>query len=496
MMLFSHVSNAFTITGAERLLLRFCQEMSAYFECVLVAPDEGKITEEARKRGIAVEVQIFPLAYTIYTPYAGLEHEVEQLRNDPYFEKVVELISAVQPDVVLTNTCVNVVPALAAKTVGIPVIWKITEIIRTNEHTAEAVRIIDRYSDWVIGISNAVFVPLRQGLAEWKISVIEPSRSISAAELEKLNMIRERKRAQLGLKNAHFCVGYISSFIWESKGLLPFVEMAIKLSQIYPQCRFWIIGKPSDSVYYSQCISLIQQSGYGRRFVLTSFEDSMSAVYGVMDAVVVPSMVEEGFGLTALEGLMYGRPVVAFDQGGLAELMHQTGNSEFLVQPGNSDGLVACVSRFINNPEECRAIGWRNRQEADRIYGLEAYQAKLKLMVGRWMNERAEWFAPRRSEEPAEGGNMCELPPAVAEVPAAPNGQEAPAPAAPVAGKRKRRLRLRRKGRFVRRSARHRHNSARRKHKHVKRMRVRRGKQRRVRKGRKKTGSRRKGAGR
>ncbi|MDP4098489.1 glycosyltransferase [Paenibacillus sp. P96] len=498
MMLFSHVSNAYTITGAERLLLRFCQEISAYFDCVLVAPEEGRVTAEARKRGIDVEVQLFPLIYNMYTPYAGLEHEVEQLRNDPYFENIMHLIRVVKPDLVLTNTCVNVLPAMAAQASGIPVVWKITEMIRSNEHTAEAVRLIDRYSDWIIGISNTVLIPLRAGLPEWKTSVIEPSRSITEEDLEKLSFVREKKRAQMGLKGSHFCVGYISSFIYEAKGLLYFVEMALKLCGSFPQCRFWIIGKPSDSVYYTQCISMIRQSGYAKRFLLTTFEASLTSMYGAMDAVVVPSMVEEGFGLTALEGLMFGRPVVAFAQGGLAELMQQTGNEEFLVEPGNSDGLVASVARFISNPEECRAIGWRNRQEASRIYGPGAYRGKLKAMVERWTSERPEWFDPQRAGRPAgEGGGQSE-PPAEAEMQPIADELAGAAPAAAATRKSGRPARLRRRARIARgvtrRSKKRNRLSSRRKRRLPRRIKSERRKLRHKKRGGMKAGSRRKEA--
>lgn len=47
----------------------------------------------------------------------------------------------------------------------------------------------------------------------------------------------------------------------------------------------------------------------------------MSLAYTAMDIVVIPSMVKEGFGMTALEGLYFAKPVIAFNQGGLSELM-------------------------------------------------------------------------------------------------------------------------------------------------------------------------------
>ncbi|MNP84924.1 hypothetical protein D3C76_1844470 [compost metagenome] len=64
-----------------------------------------------------------------------------------------------RPDVVLVNTCVNVMPAMAAQELNIPVIWKITEVINQNAHTPVSVSIIERYSQWVIGISQAVMRP-------------------------------------------------------------------------------------------------------------------------------------------------------------------------------------------------------------------------------------------------------------------------------------------------------------------------------------------------
>lgn len=40
MMLFSHVCNTRSITGAEKLLLHFMREIGTIFECVLVVPQE------------------------------------------------------------------------------------------------------------------------------------------------------------------------------------------------------------------------------------------------------------------------------------------------------------------------------------------------------------------------------------------------------------------------------------------------------------------------
>lgn len=79
--LFSHVSNTRSITGAEKLLLFFAQELSPYFNCILVAPQDGKLTAQARSCGISVQLLSIPLLYGMYTPYAGLGQMLVNFRK-------------------------------------------------------------------------------------------------------------------------------------------------------------------------------------------------------------------------------------------------------------------------------------------------------------------------------------------------------------------------------------------------------------------------------
>ncbi|OBA02836.1 glycosyl transferase [Paenibacillus polymyxa] len=392
MMLFSHVSNVRSITGAEKLLLQFCLDVRTYFDCILVTPGEGRLTSMARKRGITVQVQNLFMLHGMYTPYEGLAQDAENLRNHVVYAPLLQMLGQSRPDVVLVNTCVNVMPAIAAQELDIPVIWKITEVINQNAHTPVSVSIIERYSQWVIGISQAVMRPLHGGGLTRPHTVLSPCRDAEMPSPKEHVLERRRKREKLGLRDFHICIGYISSFIYEAKGLLPFVHMALKLCETNSRCRFWIIGSSVDSEYYVKCVSLIRQSRYSRRFQFSSFEESVSTAYSAMDIVVIPSMVEEGFGMTALEGLVYGKPVVAFAQGGLVELMESTGNADFLVEPGNSDMLAQKVSYLLDHPEEAERIGVRNNSAATRIYGPDSYRSSLHVMVSQWVCHHPHWF--------------------------------------------------------------------------------------------------------
>ncbi|GIO57870.1 hypothetical protein BK138_27295 [Paenibacillus rhizosphaerae] len=410
LMLFSHVSNTKSITGAEKLLLLFCRCMASYFNCILVAPGEGKLTDHARKQGTVVMIQTFPLLYGMYTPDSRLPLNADELRSHPDYASVVRLIGETAPDLVLTNTIVNALPAFAAKQLGIPVIWKVTEVIQENEFTSEVLTIVDNYSDWIIAISESA-ARVFYGRISSPISLLPPS-----TDSERLhsfgNLVRQSERKGIGLKEEHKCIGYISAFIHPEKGLREFIRMALSLCPGHPDCRFVIIGRAADHRYYDACLADVRFSGYRSRFQFIPFVESVQSVYSAMDILVVPSMVSEGFGMTALEGMLCGKPVVAFASGGLGELMESTGNGHLAVPVGDAQGLADKVAMLLSDPDALKNIGIHNEAAARALYGIEAYQWRLDQIISQWREYHPHWLtAGNRAPLLVEGPQVQAEPP-------------------------------------------------------------------------------------
>jgi glycosyltransferase involved in cell wall biosynthesis len=72
--------------------------------------------------------------------------------------------------------------------------------------------------------------------------------------------------------------------------------------------------------------------------------------YAAADVVIAPSLVEEPFGLVALEAMGLGRPVVATARGGAAEYLRDGVNS-LIVEPGDPAAVAAAVRRLADDPE-------------------------------------------------------------------------------------------------------------------------------------------------
>lgn len=99
------------------------------------------------------------------------------------------------------------------------------------------------------------------------------------------------------------------------------------------------------------------------------------------DAVLVPSIWDEPFGLVAVQAALAGRPVIASRVGGLAEIVID-GVTGWLVPGADPDALAARMIACIDSPDSGRSIGARARNHAldtltidrcrsnyDRLYG-------------------------------------------------------------------------------------------------------------------------------
>jgi phosphatidylinositol alpha-1,6-mannosyltransferase len=88
----------------------------------------------------------------------------------------------------------------------------------------------------------------------------------------------------------------------------------------------------------------------------------LPAVYAAADLVVAPTAGDRACSsLAAAEALATGRPVVASDVGGIAELVHD-GETGALVPPGNPPALAESVLRLAADAECRRMLGARGRR--------------------------------------------------------------------------------------------------------------------------------------
>ncbi|MBA2880016.1 rhamnosyl/mannosyltransferase [Desulfosalsimonas propionicica] len=94
-----------------------------------------------------------------------------------------------------------------------------------------------------------------------------------------------------------------------------------------------------------------------------------AALFRLCRAVVFPShMRAEAFGLTLVEGAMFGRPLISSEMGTGTTYVNVHGESGLVVKPGDPNDLRAAMQRLSNDDELAGKLGAGARQRYERLF--------------------------------------------------------------------------------------------------------------------------------
>jgi len=132
------------------------------------------------------------------------------------------------------------------------------------------------------------------------------------------------------------------------KGFQVLINSAPKVLHQYPNVRFVIAGKGGmlDS-FRNQ----VEQMGLSDRVWFLGYvsDEDLNKLFIVSDAAVFPSLYEP-FGITAIESMAAGTPVIVSDTGGLGEIVEH-GYTGIKTYAGNPDSLAWGILQILQNED-------------------------------------------------------------------------------------------------------------------------------------------------
>jgi glycosyltransferase involved in cell wall biosynthesis len=175
------------------------------------------------------------------------------------------------------------------------------------------------------------------------VRVVQPGLPLEQIALRRGSGSEIRKR--LGW-DSQMIVGTVAR-LQRGKGQDVFLQAAARLAARFPEARFLVVGGAIIGIegsYEQELRALADSLGLGRRL---RFAGHQADPYPWIDAldVVVHASSGEGFGLSVVEAMALGKPLVATNRGGPAEIVEHE-RSGLLVPEASADGLaeaVACV---------------------------------------------------------------------------------------------------------------------------------------------------------
>ena len=185
-------------------------------------------------------------------------------------------------------------------------------------------------------------------------------------------------RTRLGLPAGGRVIGCYGR-IRAQKGTDLFVQAAIALCRRFPDLSALVIGRalPGDAAFLTGLRDQVRAAGLTGRIL---FRDEvpvreMPDWYRMLDVYIAPQRWE-GFGLTPLEAMACGVPVVAADVGAFRELVAE-GETGFVVPPGTAEPLEQATAALLADPARLEASGQAARAHVAQHFDIRQEAAAL-----------------------------------------------------------------------------------------------------------------------
>jgi glycosyltransferase involved in cell wall biosynthesis len=180
---------------------------------------------------------------------------------------------------------------------------------------------------------------------------------------------------------------------------LDFVTSLSSDPRVIALSRFY--DRAGRSTYHEHLDELVMRHGLGGRvrFIGNVSHKELVAAYQDADIVVNPSL-SESFGISVVEAMACGVPVVGTSVGGMCESV-LNGTTGVLVEPDAPGELARAILSVLENPARMREMGLEGRKRAVALYSWGARAERLAGIYKRLSAESRYGLPGQRRSQPA-----------------------------------------------------------------------------------------------
>lgn len=248
-----------------------------------------------------------------------------------------------------------------------------TRVLRKNWKllfTSASQRHHSNYTKWLISKMDGVVATSQKTASylERDATVI-----LHGINLESFQPAQDRAevRAALGLPDG--CLLGCYGRIRHQKGTDAFVDAMIAICEGQPDVHGVVMGRATEKhqAYLEALKAKVADRGLSDRihFMPEVTVDKMAAWYQVLDLFVAPQRWE-GFGLTPLEAMACGAPVVATDVGAFSEIITDPAIGK-VVAPDDIPALTKACADMLENRDTLAEAGAAARAHVEAHFAIE-----------------------------------------------------------------------------------------------------------------------------
>jgi glycosyltransferase involved in cell wall biosynthesis len=250
-------------------------------------------------------------------------------------------------------------------------------------------RMLAHFTDCIITVSRSQSEEL---IGKYKIGTPEKVEVVRLGiDLGAFQSVGEVNLDQARMQKDHeLVIGWVGRFT-EIKDPVFFVDLAAALKSAGTLTKFIMVG---DGPLRPAVEARISERGLQGHIMLVGWQDNMAELYARIDLMVLTSL-NEGTPVTMIESMATGRPFVAFDVGGMADLMSGMGrpcrgfnvfDNGVLVGPRDVCVFARAIDLLVRDPElrvrmgqAGKAFAFQNFSKERLAQDMEALYRKLTV---------------------------------------------------------------------------------------------------------------------
>ena len=373
--LLSHLASVDAPTGAERSLALLANGLvKRGHQVAMAAPGSWSMGAELEAAGI--EVTTIPVRscwlvqYGHQPPWRQAARVARYALPDRGYRDLRSWLGALDPDVVHVNCLPHLRGAAAARSLGLPVVWHIREILPPGRRRRWFAGRLRSDATKIVAVSEAVAGWLREeGLGEL-VEVIHNGVSPPSDGVD-----REAVRGRFDLPSDSVVVGLFSQLV-EHKGSLDFVRAAHFAAAKDPDLRFLIAGS-GPPAFVKRVRAEIAAGPAAERIRLIPPQDEIWPLLAAVDVVALTTRWPDPLPRVVMEAMAAALPVVAYDGGGVAEMV-AAGETGIVLPSGDVEGLGAAMLELAGDEELRRRFGDAGCRRAGLLFSVDEHVERME----------------------------------------------------------------------------------------------------------------------
>ncbi len=302
-----------------------------------------------------------------------LKRGASQLRLVRWLRSVQSGIGA--RAIVLQGPVESMLSGIVARRGGIPALWFVPNSIsdgKAFDINRRIYRFLFRHAN-VVPVSNSRFTDSTFGPGGFRRHVVHlgvDTDSFAPAPRD------SEIRAKLGIPDSAAIIGVFARMN-PSKGQARLVRAMARMDG---SMHAVLCGGPTDGAYYDALMADIDALGLTGRVHFPGLQGDLRPYYAACDVIGNFLIGSEGFGLTVVEAMACGKPVLAHAAGGPAETIVD-GETGWLIPACDVDSIAAGLGRALQNRGRWDEMGRAGRARAEAEFSLQRFETEAREVV-------------------------------------------------------------------------------------------------------------------